>query len=318
MSGVPVRPRVGVSSCLLGVPVRFNGGHSRDRFLTGELGRHVDWAAVCPEIEIGLGAPRETLRLVAEGGRTLLMSRTGSTDHTDAVQALAARRGAELAAIDGYVFKSGSPSCGLRGIKRYRDDQVTDRGGRGLFAAAFTDAAPLLPVEDDGRLNDARLREEFIERIFAHARLRLLFAEPWRPADLIAFHARHKLQLLAHDPARYREAGRLVAAAGTQAPEKLRAGYSVIFSEAMATKATRGRHVNALQHAFSQISEALDDARRHDIGAVFEGYGRGEVPLSVPIALLHHHAAGETMTYLGEQTYFEPFPADLRLRHHLD
>ncbi len=318
MSGAPVRPRVGVSSCLLGAPVRFNGGHSRDRFLTGDLGRHVDWVAVCPEIEIGLGAPRETLRLVAEGDRTRLVSRSGSRDHTEAVLALAARRQAELASTDGYVFKSRSPTCGLRSIKHYRDDQVIDRNGRGVFAAAVTDAALLLPAEEEGRLNDPCLREDFIERIFAHARLRQLFAGPWRPADLIAFHARHKLQLLAHDPARYREAGRLVAEAGPRAPETLRADYTGTFCQAMAARATRGRHLNALQHAFSQISDALDDVRRHDIGDTFDGYQRGEVPLSIPIALLRHHAAGQAITYLGEQTYFEPFPADLRLRHHLD
>ncbi len=318
MTGAPVRPRLGASSCLLGAPVRFNGGHSRDRFLTCELGRHVNWVAVCPEIEIGLGAPRETLRLVADDGRTRLMSRSGTSDHTEAVQALAGRRSTELTGIDGYIFKSRSPTCGLRGIARYRNGQATDRGERGLFAAAFTDAAPLLPAEDDGRLNDARLREHFVERIFAHARLRQSFAGPWRPADLITFHARHKLQLLAHDPARYREAGRLVAEAGTRAPGTLLDDYTRIFCQAMATRATRCRHVNALQHAFSQIREALDDSRRRDIGIVFEAYGRGEVPLSIPIALLHHHAAGAAITYLMEQTYFEPFPADLRLRHHLD
>jgi uncharacterized protein YbgA (DUF1722 family)/uncharacterized protein YbbK (DUF523 family) len=307
-----------VSSCLLGVPVRFNGGHSRDRFLTGELGRHVDWVAVCPEIEIGLGAPRETLRLVVEDGRTRLMSSSGSSDHTEAVQALAVRRSAELAGIDGYVFKSRSPSCGLDGIARYRDGQATDRKGRGLFAATFTDAASLLPVADDGRLNDARLREHFVERIFARARLRQSLTGTWRPADLITFHSRHKLQLLAHDPARYLEAGRLVAEAGALAPETLRDEYTRIFCQAMATVATRGRHVNALQHALSQLSAALDDTRRRDIGAVFEAYGRGEIPLSVPIALLRHHAAGATVTYLAEQTYLDPFPAELRLRHHLD
>ena len=306
-----------MSSCLLGAGVRFNGGHSKDRFLTGDLGRHVDWVSVCPEMEIGLGAPRETLRLVADGDRTRLTSRSGGSDHTVAVQALAARRCAELAAIDGYVFKSRSPSCGLRGIPRYRDGEAVDRSGRGLFAAAFTDAAPMLPTEDDGRLNDARLRDHFVERIFAHARLRQLLGGPSRPADLIAFHARHKLQLLAHDPARYREAGRLVAEAGTRAPETLRDDYTGIFCRAMAATATRGRHLNALQHAFSQISDVLDDARRRDICAVFEGYRRGQVPLSIPIALLRHHAAGETIAYLGQQTYFEPFPADLRLGHHL-
>jgi uncharacterized protein YbgA (DUF1722 family)/uncharacterized protein YbbK (DUF523 family) len=317
MTGEPVRPRLGVSSCLLGAPVRFNGGHSEDRFLTRELGRHADWVAVCPEIEIGLGAPRETLRLVTGDGQTRLLSRSGSSDHTAAMRALAPQRLAELAGIDGYVFKSRSPSCGLRGIPRYRDGQVMDRTGRGVFAATFSDAAPLLPVEEEGRLNDARLREHFVEQIFAHARLRQSFAGQWRPADLITFHTRHKLQLLAHDPAGYREAGRLVAEAGTRAQAPLRDDYTRVFCQAIAVRATRGRHVNALQHAFGMISAGLDDTRRRDISAVIEALRRGEVPLSVPIALLRHHAAGAMIAYLEEQTYFEPFPADLRLRHHV-
>lgn len=305
-----MRPRVGVSSCLLGEPVRFNGGHSRHRFLTDELGRYVDWVPVCPEMEIGLGSPRETLRLTADDR---LISRSGDTDHTAAMAALTLP-----ADLDGYVFKGKSPSCGTRGIPRYRDNgQPADRRGRGVFAARLMAAQPLLPVEDDGRLNDNLLRENFVERIFARGRLRELFAGDWRPRELVDFHTRHKLQMLAHDPARYRQAGRLVAEAGSRPRTDVEADYRDVFNTVMTGKATRGRTTNALHHAFGQISETLDDRRRHDIVATIENYRTGRVPLSVPVALLTHHTAGNGLEWVAGQTFLSPFPNDLHLRHHL-
>ena len=173
------RPRVGVSSCLLGEEVRFNGGHKRYRFLTDELGRYVDWVPYCPEMEIGLGTPREPIRLTAAGR---LVNRGGTADHTAAMTALPLP-----ADLDGYVFKAKSPSCGIRAIPRYRDDgHPADQAGRGLYAARVLSAFPLLAAEDEGRLNDPGLREAFTERIFAAARLRSLFGGPWSARDLVA------------------------------------------------------------------------------------------------------------------------------------
>ena len=304
------RPRVGVSSCLLGEPVRFNGGHSRSRFLADELGPHVDWVPYCPEMEIGLGAPRETLRLTV-GGR--LVSRSGAADHTPAVAALPLPAG-----LDGYVFKAKSPSCGIHGIPRFTDSgQPADHRGRGVFAQRVTDRFPLLPAEDEGRLNDAVLCEEFTERIFALARLRALLRARWAPRDLVAFHTRHKLQLLAHDPARYRGAGRVVAAAGSAPLEATAAAYQDVFLAAMLSRATRGRHANALQHAFGYISRDLGRPRRADLAARIDSYRRGADPLSVPVALLAHYASDAELPWLAGQTYLEPYPAALRLRHHV-
>ena len=315
------RPRVGVSSCLLGEEVRFNGGHKRYRFLTDELGRYVDWVPYCPEMEIGLGTPREPIRLTAAGR---LVNRGGTADHTAAMTALPLP-----ADLDGYVFKAKSPSCGIRAIPRYRadrqpsdgqpsdghrgDGQAADHAGRGLYAARVLARFPLLAAEDEGRLNDPGLRQAFVERIFAAARLRSLLSGPWSAGDLVAFHARHKLQVLAHDPARYRSAGRVVAAVGTAPREQTLALYQDIFLAAMANPASRGRHANALQHAYSRIGRELDRPRRHDLVARIEAYRRGEEPLSVPIALLAHYALG--LPWLAEQTYLRPFPPDLRLRH---
>src|SRR6266567_1808480 len=267
-----VRPRVGVSSCLLGEEVRFNGGHKRYRFLTDELGPHVDWVPYCPEVSIGLGTPREPIRLTADGR---LVNRSGTADHTLAMAALPL------------------PSAGLDG------DRVLT-------------AFPLLTAEDEGRLNDAGLREAFCERIFATAQLRSLFSGPWSAGDLVAFHARHKLQLLAHDPARYRAAGRVVArAAGVQAE----AAYRDLFLAAMASPATRGRTASALQHAYSRIGRQLDRPRRLDLVARIDAYRRGEEPLSVPVALLAHYASGGDFPWLAGQTFLRPFPPELRLRH---
>ena len=295
MSG---RPRVGVSSCLLGEKVRFSGGHKRYRFLTDELGPYVDWVPYCPEVSIGLGTPREPIRLT-DNGR--LVNRSGTADHTAAMAALPLPPGD----LDGYVFKAKSPSCGIRAIPRYRPDGTTAGPGRGLYADRVLRAFPLLAVEDEGRLNDAALREAFCERIFAAARLRELLRRPWQRRDLMAFHARHTLQLLAHDPARYRAAGRVVAGGGTEA------AYRDLFLGAMASRATPGRTANALQHAYSRIGRRLGRARRLDLLARIEAYRRGEEPLSVPVALLAHYASGGDFPWLAEQTFLRPFPRQL-------
>jgi uncharacterized protein YbgA (DUF1722 family)/uncharacterized protein YbbK (DUF523 family) len=304
-----VRPRVGVSSCLLGEEVRFNGGHKRYRFLTDELGPHVDWVPYCPEVSIGLGTPREPIRLTADGR---LVNRSGTSDHTAAMSAL------PLPAqdLDGYVFKAKSPSCGIRAIPRHGPDgAAVDQAGRGLYADRVLRAFPLLAVEDEGRLNDAGLREAFCERIFAAARLRCFLRAAWTAGELAGFHARHKLQLLAHDPERYRAAGRVVAAAGTAPREQTEVAYRDLFLAALASRASPGRNANALQHAYSRIGRQLDRPRRADLVARIEAYRRGEEPLSVPIALLAHYASGDGPGWLAEQSYLRPFPAALRLRH---
>jgi len=323
------RPRVGVSDCLLGAEVRFDGGHKRSRFLTDELGAYVDWVPYCPEVEIGLGTPREPIRLTA-GDR--LVNRGGTLDHTEVMARLPLAFG-----LDGYVFKAKSPSCGVFGIARYRPSgELFDHAGRGLYAARVMAEFPLLATEDEGRLNDPGLREAFVERVFAAARLRGLFSRAWEVRELVGFHARHKLQLLAHDPARYAEAGRIVAGAGsgagvaaarasvtaarasvTAARASVAAAYEAVFLAALAGRATLGRTANALQHAYSRIGRELDQPRRDDLVARIDAYRLGQEPLSVPVALLAHYASSGEWPWLAEQTFLAPFPAGLRLRHHV-
>jgi uncharacterized protein YbgA (DUF1722 family)/uncharacterized protein YbbK (DUF523 family) len=314
VAGTPgdVRPRVGVSSCLLGQPVRFNGGHSRNRFVADVLAGYVEWVPVCPEIEIGLGAPRESLHLTGEGH---LVSKSGH-DHTAAVATLALRRRTELDGLSGYVVKSRSPSCGLYSVRVHTGGRIVTGNGRGVFAAQVLAADPLLPAEEEGRLNDPLLREAFVEQVWARARLNQLFGSPWRLRDLIGFHARHKLQLMAHDPARAHQAGHLVATAQARPDDEVRAAYTALFGEALARLVSRARHCNAMHHAFGLVSEHLDDTRRRHILATIDAYRRSEVPLSVPVALLRHHANGGSIVYLAAQTYLDPFPAGLGLRNH--
>jgi uncharacterized protein YbgA (DUF1722 family)/uncharacterized protein YbbK (DUF523 family) len=286
---------------LLGEEVRFNGGHKRFRFLTDELDPYVDWVPYCPEVEIGLGTPREPIRLTVDGR---LVNRGGTLDHTALMAALPLPLG-----IDGYVFKAKSPSCGVWGIPRYRPDgEASGAVGSGLYASRVMASFPLLAVEDEGRLNDAGLREAFVERVFAAARLRSLLSREWEPRDLVAFHARHKLQLLAHDPDRYRFLGRVVASGGAACD------YRELFLAAVAAPATRGRNANALRHAYSRIGRALAAPRRSDLVGRIDAYRRGEVPLSVPVALLAHYASGGDLPWLESQTFLAPFPAELRLR----
>ncbi|MFJ2031204.1 YbgA family protein [Streptosporangium sp. NPDC087985] len=311
-----VRPRVAVSSCLTGQMVRFNGGHSRDRFISNELDLYVDWVPICPEMEIGLGTPRESLRLERSPGGPRLVTSGTRADLTGRIAMLAGERARTLD-VDGYVFKARSPSCGVHGVPLYAGDVAVDRKNRGVFAARIIDAHPLLPVEDEGRLNDPLLRENFVERIFAHARLRALLGGDWHPRDLVAFHSRHKMQLLSHDPAAYREAGRIVARAGTLDRAELAAEYTYVFSTALAGKTSIGRHVNVLQHCVGMMSGRLDPVHRTDLAEVIASYQAGLVALSVPVTLLRHHARGEAAGYIRDQTYLRPCPDGLRLRNHV-
>ena len=263
-------------------------------------------------MEIGLGTPREAIRLTFAGR---LVNRGGTLDHTEVMGRLPLSPG-----LDGYVFKARSPSCGVFGIARYRPTgELFDHAGRGLCAARVLEAFPLLAAEDEGRLNDPGLRAAFVERIFAAARLRGLFSRAWEVRELVGFHARHKLQLLAHDPARYSEAGRIVAAAGAcgASGASVAAAYEPVFLAALAGQATRGRNANALQHAYSRIGRELDQARRDDLVARIDAYRLGQEPLSVPVALLAHYASSGEWPWLAEQTFLAPFPAGLRLRHHV-
>jgi uncharacterized protein YbgA (DUF1722 family)/uncharacterized protein YbbK (DUF523 family) len=311
--------RIGISSCLLGNAVRFDGGHKRDRFLTDQLGPFVEWVPVCPEVEAGLGVPRPALRLVRDAGGVRMVEIASGRDQTRRMTRFAQHRVRALRRLGlcGYVLKRSSPSCGMERVRVYGPSGSASRDGRGLFAAALLDALPQLPVEEEGRLGDPGLRENFIERVFAYRRLRSLFRGRWSNGTVVAFHTAHKLQLMAHSPAAYRELGRLVASVKQLPRRAFRDRYTAGFMEALARMASRGRNANVLQHAAGHVRELLDAASRAELAALIEDYRRGLVPLVVPVTLIRHHAKRCGAAYLEGQVFLEPHPKELMLRNHV-
>jgi uncharacterized protein YbgA (DUF1722 family)/uncharacterized protein YbbK (DUF523 family) len=310
--------RIGVSACLLGRKVRYDGQGKRDDFLVDVLGAHVEYVPVCPEVELGLGTPRPTIHLAVLGGEVRLIQPSTGQDLTAEMDRYAARRVAALEdeALSGYVLKKDSPSCGMERVKLRRGDQAT-RDGVGRFAAALLARFPHLPVEEEGRLRDARLRDNFVERVFAYHRLRGLWATRWTQRELVAFHTAHKLALLAHAPVAYQSLGRLVARGRSLGRAELRAAYTAGFMEGLTVLATRGRHANVLQHMAGYLRDGLDAASREELAQVITDYRKGLVPLVVPVTLVRHHARVQKIDYLLGQVYLDPHPKELMLRNHV-
>ena len=310
------RVRLGVSACLLGERVRYDGGHKRDAFLTGVLGPHVDWVPVCPEVELGLGVPRPTLRLEGTPRGPRLVQESSGEDLTARMREYAETRAGELErlALDGYVLKRASPSCGLFRVRVYREGGRPGADGRGLFATALVERLPMLPVEEEGRLTDPVLRENFIERVFAMARWRAFVEGRPRARDLVSFHAAQKYAVLAHSPLHYTRLGRLVASAG----RALRLDeYGRLLMEALAVPATRGRHANVLSHLAGYFKRDVPAGERAELAEAIEDYRRGLVPLIVPVTLVRHHVRRLALGYLADQVYLNPHPKELMLRNHV-
>jgi uncharacterized protein YbgA (DUF1722 family)/uncharacterized protein YbbK (DUF523 family) len=316
---VDQRIRLGISACLLGEPVRFDGGHKRDAFLVDTLGRFVEWVAVCPEVESGMDAPREPMRLVRTGRALRLRVIKTGEDLTGMMRRYSRRRIDELAddELSGFVFKKNSPTCGLERVKAYGAGGKLTKPGRGLFADAIVSRFPLLPVEEEGRLSDPRLRENFVERVFAYQRLNALFASRWTIGHVVRFHTIHKLTLMAHEPRAYQRLGRLVAEARTLARREFRESYSSGFMEALGTVATPQRHTNVLEHMLGYFKKTLDHDSRTEMLAVIRDYARRRVPLAVPVTLFARHIQRCGVTYLADQTYLQPHPTELALRDHV-
>jgi uncharacterized protein YbbK (DUF523 family)/uncharacterized protein YbgA (DUF1722 family) len=302
--------RIGVSACLLGEEVRFDGGHKRLRFATDQLGPFVEWVAVCPELQSGMGVPRPALRLMRDGDSIRMIEIQSKRDHTRSMERFAAKRVRALRelGLSGFLLKKDSPSCGMTRVKVYRPQGTAIRDGRGLFAQALTNACPNLPVEDEGRLDDARLRENWIERLFAYRWLQDLFGSRWTRARVVDFHSAHKLQLMAHSTTAYRALGQLIAATEDVPRSRFRAGYEAGFMAALARLATPGRNANTLEHAARHLKDSLDSASRSELAERIREYRKGGVPLVVPLTLLAHHARRHEIEVLSEQTYLEPHP----------
>ncbi len=311
--------RIGISSCLLGERVRFDGGHKCDRFLSATLGRFVTFVPVCPEVEMGLPTPRESLRLVKDDDGVRLIAPASGTDHTRTMRAWAERRCAELAAagLSGYVLKKDSPSCGMERVRVYDVNLVPARDGRGLFAAALLVSQPLLPVEEEGRLSDPLLRENFFDRVFGFQRLRAFFASDWKLGDLVEFHAREKLFLLAHHTEGHRALGRLVGGAKSRERASLELEYSTLYMQTLKHKASPGRHANVLEHMLGYFKDELGADEKQEIVGLIGDYRTGLVPLIVPLTLLAHFVRRYDVRYLAQQHYLHPHPKELLIRNHV-
>ncbi len=311
--------RVGISSCLLGNEVRFDGGHKHDAYITATLGRFFEWVPVCPEVEMGLSTPRETLRLIGDAAAPRLVFAKTGADQTDAMQAWAAKRLKALADLElcGYILKSKSPSCGMERVRVYGASGMPAKHGVGIFARALLAAFPLLPVEEEGRLHDLALRENFVERVFAYRRWRDLVQGGLTRGRLVAFHTAHKLLLMAHSPKHYTALGRLVADAKAQSPRALESAYGAQFMEALRVPATPKKQVNVLQHILGYLKRDLEAGDKTELLQVIGDYHRGLVPLIVPLTLLKHHLKRVGVPYVLDQVYLDPHPKELMLRNHV-
>ncbi len=310
--------KLGLSSCLLGEKVRYDGGHRWDRFITDTLGQYVEFVPVCPEVECGLGVPREPMRLVGDPSAPRLLTLHTKKDLTESLLGWAAKRVEELARenLDGFIFKAKSPSSGMARVKVYNERGAPAGTGVGLFARVFKARFPLLPVEDEGRLHDPEIRENFIERLFFQQRWRELLAHKPNPGDLVAFHTRHKLQILAHSTEHYRQLGRLVAQAKETALPELLAAYQTLALAALRLKATVKKNANVLYHLLGYFKKQLRSDEKQEMLAVIDSYRRGEVPLIVPVTLINHYVRYYQEPYLEEQFYLHPHPLELKLRNH--
>ena len=310
--------RLGISRCLLGDEVRYDGGHKRDSFLTDVFGRYVEWVPVCPEVEAGLGTPREPMRLVGDPTRPRLMTITSGKDHTEALERMTADRITQLNGMDlsGYVFKKDSPTCGVERVRIYNERGMPARKGIGIFAHAFIERFPLIPVEEEGRLCDPSLRENFIERVFCYRRFQDLLGPGVTRQALVRFHTIHKYLLLAQSPQRYQLLGWLVGQAERHPPKEVALRYGGLFMQTLAMQATVRKHVNVLQHILGFFKNRLSSQEKTELLGVIGDYHRGLTPLIVPLTLVRHYVQIFDVRYIRDQVYLNPHPKELMLRNH--
>jgi uncharacterized protein YbgA (DUF1722 family)/uncharacterized protein YbbK (DUF523 family) len=311
--------RLGISRCLLGDDVRFDGGHKRDHFLTDILSRYVEWVPVCPEVEAGLGTPREAMRLVGNPRRPRLMTITSKQDHTDAMATMIEERLESLDKLNlsGFVFKKGSPSCGIERVRVYTEKGIPSHSRSGIFAHACIEKFPLLPVEDEGRLHDSAQRENFIERVFCYRRFQDLMQEGVTRQALIGFHTTHKYLLLSHSQQHYEAMSRLVGQADRYRLKELTTKYGELFMRTLALKATVRKHVNVLHHIVGYFKTRLKTLEKAELLGVIDDYHRGLTPLIVPLTLIKHYVRVFDVDYIRDQVYLNPHPKELMLRNHV-
>jgi uncharacterized protein YbgA (DUF1722 family)/uncharacterized protein YbbK (DUF523 family) len=303
----------------LGEPVRYDGGHKLDRFLTDTLGQYVEYVPVCPEVECGMPVPREPMHLEGEAESPRLVTIKTGIDKTDQMRVWAEKRVVELEkeSLMGFIFKSDSPSSGMERVKVYSKKNISARKGIGIFARMFMEHFPLLPAEEEGRLHDPALRENFIERVFSLARWRDLMDENETLGALAEFHTKHKLLILSHSARHCQEMGRLVAGTKSLPIKTLPEKYQKQFMEALKQRATSKKHTNVLMHMAGYFKNQLSSDEKAELLEIIEQYRRELVPLIVPITLVNHYVRKYNQPYLRDQYYLHPHPIEMRLRNHV-
>ncbi len=311
--------KLGISTCLLGENVRYDGGHKLDRFITDTLGQYVEYVPVCPEVECGLPIPRESMHLKGDPDSPRLVTTRTKQDMTDRMAQWARNRVSELEKEDlcGFIFKSDSPSSGMERIKVYNEKGMPVKKGVGIFAKIFMDHFPLLPVEEEGRLHDPNLRENFIERIFTLKRWREVLERKESRGNIVDFHTRHKLLILSHSPKYYQIMGKLVAKAKEISLNELFQQYQFLLMEALKLKTTPKKNSNVLMHMMGYFKEQLSSDEKQELLEVIDHYRQEYIPLVVPMTLINHYVRKYDQPYLKEQIYLNPHPLELQLRNHV-
>jgi uncharacterized protein YbgA (DUF1722 family)/uncharacterized protein YbbK (DUF523 family) len=312
--------KIGISSCLFGNAVRYDGSSSRDSFLMDTLGHYVSYVPVCPEVECGLSIPREPVRLVGSPDAPRLVTTRTGIDHTERMLSWAHKRVAELEDenLCGFIFKKNSPSSGMERVKVYVDySGMPVKKGVGMFARAFMEHFPLLPVEEDGRLCDIHLRDNFVERIFALKRWRDMLDDGKNRGSLVAFHTAHKLLIMSHSTTHYHLMGKLVARAKELSLKELYTQYESLLLDALRLMAKRKKHVNVLQHMMGYFKKTLSADEKKELLEVIDNYAREYVPLIVPVTLINHYVRKYDQPYLKGQVYLNPHPLELQIRNHV-
>lgn len=309
---------IGISSCLLGNKVRYDGQHSHDRFVTQTLGLFTEYVPVCPEVECGMPTPREAIRLMGDPENPRLVTQKTGVDKTAMMKSWISTKLDELEKknLCGFIFKSKSPSSGLYRIRVYGDDGKVRKTGTGLFARAFTERFPRIPVEESGRLHDPKLREHFIENIFTFQRWRNLLENKKTPGGLVEFHTQNKLLILSHSQAHYREMGKLVAKGKTVDKTHLFDTYEKILFKALSLKTTQKKNINVLHHIMGFFKKQLSSGEKKELLDIIEQYRGGYVPLIVPLTLINHYVMKYDQPWLKSQTYLNPHPFELKLRNY--
>ncbi len=310
---------LGISSCLLGEHVRYDGGHKLDRFLTDTLGQFVHYVPICPEVECGFPVPREAMYLEGNPDSPRLVTSHTQKDMSDRMIRWVLKRVVQLEKenLYGFIFKSGSPSCGMDRVKVYYEKKTPVKKGVGLFAKALTEHFPLLPVEDEKRLRDPGVREIFIERIFTLQRWREVLTKKENRGNVVDFHTKHKLWILSHSPRHYHTMGKLVAKAKELPIKELYQQYQTILMEALELRTTPKNNTNVLQHMMGYFKEQLSVDEKRELLEVIDHYREKYIPLIVPITLIRHYVRKYDQPYLKQQVYLSPHPLELRLRNHV-